>query len=70
MFTKLNPKQHDNEPLLMSGYPPVSHDVGQIIAENAYYKAEKRGFEPGFEEHDWMESEKEVLTLTARLWSF
>ena len=70
MFTKLNPKQHKNKLLLSSGFSPVSHDVGQIIAENAYYKAQKRGFEPGFEVHDWMESEREVLTLTARLWSF
>lgn len=31
-----------------------------MIAESAYYKAEKRGFVPGFEVTDWLESEKEI----------
>ena len=31
------------------------------IAKAAYYKAEKRGFEPGFERQDWMEAEMEFL---------
>ncbi|WP_031435006.1 DUF2934 domain-containing protein [Methylomarinum vadi] len=30
------------------------------IAEAAYYKAEKRGFEPGHELQDWLEAEKEI----------
>jgi hypothetical protein len=34
----------------------------QHIAEAAYYKAEKRGFVPGFEELDWEEAETEVLS--------
>lgn len=29
------------------------------IAEMAYYKAEKRGFEPGHEMDDWLEAEQE-----------
>lgn len=33
----------------------------QMIAEAAYYRAEKRGFAPGFENRDWLEAEKEVL---------
>jgi hypothetical protein len=70
MSTKLNSKQHEHEPLWASGFSGISDDVGQIIAENAYYKAEKRGFEPGYEEHDWIESERDVLTLTACLWPF
>ena len=61
MSTKPNSKQHEHEPL-------CSDDMGQIIAENVYYKAEKRGFEPGYEGHDWMESDRDVLTLTA--WPF
>jgi hypothetical protein len=28
------------------------------IAELAYYKAESRGFEPGFELQDWIEAEQ------------
>lgn len=30
------------------------------IAENAYYRAEKRGFTPGQEERDWLEAEAEL----------
>ncbi len=70
MTTKQNRKQYEHEPLLALEYSGISDDVGKIIAENAFYKAEKRGFEPGYEEHDWMESERDVLSLTARLWSF
>ncbi len=31
------------------------------IAELAYYKAEKRGFTPGYELEDWLEAEQEIL---------
>ncbi len=31
------------------------------ISVCAYYKAEKRGFEPGFELDDWLEAEHELL---------
>ena len=31
-----------------------------MIAEAAYYKAEMRGFNPGYEEYDWIEAEKEL----------
>jgi hypothetical protein len=31
------------------------------IAELAYYKAERRGFEPGHELEDWLEAEQEYL---------
>jgi hypothetical protein len=30
------------------------------IARKAYYKAQKRGFIPGFETQDWLEAEKEI----------
>lgn len=33
------------------------------IAVAAYHKAEKRGFAPGAELHDWIEAEKEVDAL-------
>ena len=66
----LKPIQHEHEPLLAFGLPGINDEIGQLIAENAYYKAEKRGFEPGYEEHDWRESERDILTLNARLWSY
>ena len=32
----------------------------KMIAESAYYKAEKRGFSAGHEIEDWLEAEREV----------
>ena len=31
------------------------------IAIAAYYKAEERGYEPGYEIQDWLEAEAEIL---------
>lgn len=36
-----------------------SRDV--IIAKLAYYKAQQRGFEPGYELDDWLEAEQELM---------
>ena len=33
------------------------------IAEVAYYRAQQRGFEPGFEEEDWLAAEREIGSL-------
>jgi hypothetical protein len=33
-----------------------------LIAEVAYYRAERRGFEPGHEAADWLSAEAEVDT--------
>lgn len=38
----------------------VSVNVHTMIAEAAYYKAEKRSFSPGFELYDWLEAKKEI----------
>ena len=32
----------------------------RMIAESAYYRAERRGFRSGGEEQDWLEAEAEV----------
>lgn len=37
--------------------PTVTEDM---IAKAAYYKAEQRGFTPGFEERDWLEAEVDL----------
>ncbi len=34
-----------------------------MIAENAYYRAESRGFTPGGEESDWFDAENEIDKL-------
>ncbi len=38
-------------------------DLGEfrdMVAVNAYYRAEKRGFETGHELEDWLEAEQEI----------
>lgn len=35
-------------------------DRYEMIAKMAYFRAEKRGFEPGCEQEDWLECEKLV----------
>jgi hypothetical protein len=32
----------------------------EMVKERAFFKAEKRGFEPGHEMEDWIEAEKEI----------
>jgi hypothetical protein len=34
-----------------------------MIAEAAYYKAEKRGFYPGNDIRDWLEAKREIIAL-------
>ena len=42
---------------------PYNQDFQEMIAEAAYYKAEQRGFVPGFEEEDWLEAESEIMAM-------
>ena len=44
-----------------TSFSVTSEELQQVIAETAYYKAEKRGFEPGYEAQDWIESERDIL---------
>ncbi|HKO88919.1 MAG TPA: DUF2934 domain-containing protein [Burkholderiales bacterium] len=41
-----------------------SDDLARMIAEAAYYRAERRGFAPGYEIEDWISAE---IELNARL---
>jgi sterol desaturase/sphingolipid hydroxylase (fatty acid hydroxylase superfamily) len=36
-------------------------DMHAMIAEAAYYKAEKRSFSPGYELYDWLEAKREIF---------
>lgn len=38
-------------------------NLDEMIAEAAYYKAEKRNFYPGYELCDWLEAKKEILNV-------
>jgi hypothetical protein len=40
-------------------------DFSALIAERAYFKAERRGFVPGYELDDWLAAEREVVELAA-----
>ena len=46
-----------------SSQPKPDQDYQEMIAEAAYYKAEQRGFVPGYEEQDWLDAENEVLAM-------
>lgn len=47
--------------------PPVSgEELQRLVAEAAYYRAQRRGFEPGYELQDWVEAEAEVKRLIGR----
>jgi len=37
-----------------------------MIAEAAYYRAERRGFQPGHELEDWLVAESEIRPLWTR----
>lgn len=43
---------------------PGERERQSRIAEAAYYRAEKRGFAPGWEMEDWLAAEKEIDALT------
>ena len=46
---------------------PVSGDeLQRLVAEAAYYRAQRRGFTPGYELQDWVEAEVEVKRLIGR----
>lgn len=42
----------------LSGADPQERH--RLISEAAYFRAEARGFAPGFEEADWLEAELEI----------
>jgi sterol desaturase/sphingolipid hydroxylase (fatty acid hydroxylase superfamily) len=44
-----------------AGAGAVTVNIHAMIAEAAYYKAEKRAFSPGYELYDWLEAKKEIL---------
>ena len=43
-----------------------ARDRYEMIAKMAYFRAEKRGFEPGWEQEDWLESEKLVDDMLSK----
>lgn len=58
----------DRKPLPLRAVPPATEpgepQLKSMIAEAAYYRAEKRGFAPGLELEDWLAAEMEIDSLT------
>ena len=51
----------EHESLVDTYSPDISMDeFREMVAVNAYYRAEKRGFEDGYELEDWLEAEREI----------
>ncbi|QJD30784.1 sterol desaturase family protein [Methylococcus geothermalis] len=46
-------------------YAPAPRPLEPMIAEAAYFRAEKRGFVPGFEMFDWLAAEREIVERMA-----
>lgn len=44
----------------VKGVGSTPTERGRLIAEAAYYIAERRGFSPGSELEDWLQAEREV----------
>ena len=40
---------------------PSAQEIYEMIAQAAYYRAQKRGFAPGLEAEDWRQAEAEVM---------
>ncbi len=61
-MTALPPKPTHNFFPLRFSPPPVASDSErrEMIAVEAYLRAERRGFEPGHEAEDWAAAEAEV----------
>ncbi len=57
------PKQGNQEARPGSGPALSAQERERLVAQAAYFRAEKRGFAPGCELQDWVEAEAEVLRL-------
>lgn len=50
------------KPATKAGQASFPNNLYEMIAEAAYYKAEKRNFMPGYELMDWLEAKKEIIS--------
>ena len=46
-----------------SGDIDLKDEFRKMVAVDAYYRAQKRGFEPGHEMDDWLEAEQEITDI-------
>jgi len=57
-------KARPQEIMPQDAQPPSEQDMQRWVAEAAYYRAERRGFEPGMEADDWLAAEAEIQART------
>lgn len=50
-----------NKPQAVRLPMPSAAELYEMVAEAAYYRAQKRGFTPGLEAQDWQDAEAEVM---------
>jgi hypothetical protein len=53
---------NDPSPFTRPTLPVDSSAYRELVAIAAYYRAQRRGFQPGGEVEDWLEAEREVAT--------
>ena len=58
-----------NEPQTGRPVMPSAADLYEMIAEAAYFRAQKRGFTPGLEAQDWHDAEAEVMQRVRKLYA-
>lgn len=59
------PKAKTGKSMAQAPSQPVlsAQERDKLVAQAAYFRAEKRGFAPGYELQDWVEAEAEVKRL-------
>ena len=57
---EIPPRTSDATPAMKPPQFDPSSSRAALIATAAYYRAEKRGFAPGYEQEDWLAAEREV----------
>jgi Protein of unknown function (DUF2934) len=56
-----NESESERSDMTSTNAPASSDGLRRQIAEAAYYRAQQRGFSPGYEEKDWLEAEAQVM---------
>ncbi len=58
--TRKRGELHENARPAPGAQPIAADERRAMIAEAAYYRAERRGFEPGYELDDWYGAERDI----------
>ncbi len=65
-LTRSDGENSNAEPTDKHRPPQVGpHRLREAVSVRAYYKAAQRGLEPGHEIEDWLEAERELLSVSS-----